>query len=494
MTLQVYEEIWKTADKCIEDACNALGMSAVRPATIQDAVAINSLPWHRKALVDISKTECGVACGSGTMLNVRHFRVREDKPAVTIKEASKGVYVLQNDQLTVRVENGYITSLCDRVNKREVIASGGKANRFVIFDDKPLYWQAWDVEVYHLDTRRELPNGESSISEELPHRVSLSTTTRISSRSSLRSTISLSAAIDGQPSAVVCTAEVDWHETMKFLKVEFPVDVTNTEASYETAFGLVRRPTHYNTSWDMAKFEVCCHRFADLSEHGYGVSILNDSKYGFATCGNIMRLSLLRSPKAPDAHADMGTHSIRYAILPHAGSLGPLTVRAAAEFNSPLRLASAPGAYDRLLDFGAGVAPVSLRGDASLVLDTVKRGEDDEDVVAGLSKHDVLLPPKKGRRVVLRVYDSLGGTGRGTIETVWDLKAVHKANLLEDEEDEIEFESIDVAAVHQHDHDDDDDDPRIEEALASAVTGGGGARFEIRLRPFEVATYVLTLA
>ena len=101
-------------------------------------------------------------------------------------------------------------------------------------------------------------------------------------------------------------SEVEWRETMKFLKVEFPVDIMNTEASYETQYGVIRRPTHYNTSWDMAKFEVCSHKWADLSENGYGVSILNDSKYGFATSGNMMRLSLLRAPKAPDAHADMG--------------------------------------------------------------------------------------------------------------------------------------------------------------------------------------------
>ena len=89
------------------------------------------------------------------------------------------------------------------------------------------------------------------------------------------------------------------------------------KASYESQFGIVKRPTHYNTSWDHAKFEVVCHKWADLSEFGYGVSILNDSKYGFATLGNVMRLSLLRSAKAPDEHADMGRHIIRYALLPH---------------------------------------------------------------------------------------------------------------------------------------------------------------------------------
>src|ERR1700712_3733084 len=91
----------------------------------------------------------------------------------------------------------------------------------------------------------------------------------------------------------------------------------------------------------MAKFEVCCHKFADLSEHGYGVSILNDSKYGFATCGNLMRLSMLRAPKAPDAHADMGRHHIRWAILPHEGILSSTTIRTAYNFNNPIKLVEA---------------------------------------------------------------------------------------------------------------------------------------------------------
>src|ERR1700709_1291475 len=88
----------------------------------------------------------------------------------------------------------------------------------------------------------------------------------------------------------------------------------------------------------MAKFEVCCHKWADLSEAGYGVSILNNSKYGFATIGGLMRLSLLRAPKAPDAHADMGRHHIQYAIFPHAGALDHRTIRAGYNFNTPLQL------------------------------------------------------------------------------------------------------------------------------------------------------------
>jgi alpha-mannosidase len=200
----------------------------------------------------------------------------------------------------------------------------------------------------------------------------------------------------------------------------------------------------------MAKFEVCCHKFADLSEHGYGVSILNDSKYGFATVGNLMRLSLLRAPKAPDAHADMGRHHIRWGILPHQGELSSTTVRMAYNFNNPLKLVVAPKGFDS----SRVENPIKLTGNPSLILDAVKRGEDDEDVSRGE------LLTKKGKSVILRIYDSLGGTSKGTIETTLDVKKVWKTNILEDDEDELTIEK---------------------------------GKINITLRPFEVATFRLRL-
>lgn len=200
----------------------------------------------------------------------------------------------------------------------------------------------------------------------------------------------------------------------------------------------------------MAKFEVCCHKFADLSEHGYGVSIMNDSKYGFATCGNLMRLSLLRAPKAPDAHADMGRHHIRWAILPHQGDLSSTTVRTAYNFNNPLKLLQA----SKTIEVSAFSTPIKLTGNPSLVLDTIKRGEDDEDVSRGE------LPKRKGKSVILRIYDSLGGTSKGTIETSLEVKKAWKTNILEDDEDEV-----------------------------TVVKG----KIDIILRPFEVATFRLQL-
>jgi alpha-mannosidase len=306
--MQLYAEVFKTGEKVVLEAMKELGFDDETRGS-ENLVALNTLPWARSEMVKMPiVSEKPKYCLGTSDMGIGSVQpLSAATPATaSIKETKKGVYELDNSRFKVEIADGVITSLYDKTAKREVIAKGGKANQLVIFDDKPLYWQAWDVEVFHLESRKELTPSSSKILESGPHRVSVVTETRISEESWAKTTISLSATADDNSAAVEIEAEVEWKESMKFLKVEFPVDIVNTEASYETQYGIVRRPTHYNTTWDMAKFEVCCHKWADLSESGYGVSILNDSKYGFATVGNLMRLSLLRAPKAPDAHADMG--------------------------------------------------------------------------------------------------------------------------------------------------------------------------------------------
>jgi len=163
-----------------------------------------------------------------------------------------------------------------------------------------------------------------------------------------------------------------------------------------------------------------------------------------------MRLSLLRAPKAPDAHADMGRHNIRWAILPHQGNLGSTTVRSGYNFNNPLRLVQAPKAFDA----SAFSSPIKVTGDSSLILDTVKRGEDDSDV----SRGDLAV--RKGKSVILRIYESLGGTSKGAIETTLDVKKVWKTSILEDDGAELKIAK---------------------------------GKVDIKLKPFEVATFRLQL-
>ncbi|USW54156.1 Putative glycoside hydrolase family 38 domain, galactose mutarotase-like domain superfamily [Septoria linicola] len=431
-----YAKVFETGKKVLKDALKTLGFKDDDSSDCAaPPVAINTLGWQRHAKI-LPSVERSQVSQLPAVVGQQEERPRGwgwCAKAATVTETGDGAFVLQNEKLAITVADGVITSLYDKAAEREVLPKGGKANQLVLFDDKPLYWQAWDVEVFHLESRQELKaTGKTEITEQSGHRVAVTTKTQISQESWIKTTIALSATTHpDETSYVEVDAEVEWHETMKFLKVEFPTTITNTEASYETQFGIVRRPTHYNTTWDMAKFEVCCHKWADLSEHGYGVSILNDSKYGFATTGKLMRLSLLRAPKAPDAHADMGRHHMKWAVLPHSGPLDERTVRAAAEFNNPMTLHKHSDVKSIESLFTA--FKLTPNSSPSLVIDTIKRGEDDEDASNGD------LPAKEGRHVIVRVYDSLGGTSRGTI-ALGPVKVhkVWKTNILEDEGEEVE--------------------------------------------------------
>jgi alpha-mannosidase len=449
---ELYAKVFETGRKVLKDATHALGFTDDTNAT---PLALNTLGWERNELSTGSEgSPRGAYRIIGQPANALTNYVSED--AVDVVEQVDGVFVLENTNLKVKVKDGVVVSLFDKQAGRESIPKGAKANQFVIFDDKPLYWQAWDVEVFHLESRKELhASSNTTITSDKKHHASVTTTTKISDRSWIKSTITLIA----DSSYVEVSAEVEWHETMKFLKVEFPTNLVNTEASYETQYGIVRRPTHYNTSWDMAKFEVCCHKWADLSENGYGISVLNESKYGFAVCGSLMRLSLLRAPKAPDAHADMGRHHIRWAILPHQGSLSSTTVRAGYEFNHPMTVHHHPA--PRTLTDLMTAFKLLESSNPSLIVDCIKRAEDDADATNGW------LPAKSvkkssDRHVVLRVYDSLGGRSRGTIGfgPVKVAKA-WKCNVLEDELEEVKI---------------------------------GNDGLEIELRAFEVATFKFLLA
>jgi alpha-mannosidase len=196
--------------------------------------------------------------------------------------------------------------------------------------------------------------------------------------------------------------EVDWWEQQVLLKVAFPVAVRSTRATYEIQFGSIERPTHWNTSWDYARFEVVGHKWADLSEGGYGVSLLNDCKYGHDIKGNTLRLTLLKSAVSPDAGADKGRHEFIYSLLPHEGDWRQGgTVREAYHLNYPLA-ARVVGRQAGALPAGAlqaGALPAgALPAEASfasvdahhVMIETVKAAEDEDE---------------RGRAWIVRVYD-----------------------------------------------------------------------------------------
>lgn len=469
----IYHDIYKRAQELTKSAFKALGLDDTPEIYngTQELVAINTMPWGRtevveadasivplnashhqqlitseegsKALVIMHSDDTGLASPVTTESNVG---------SVSVKKVADNVYEMENEVLRVKVDGGHVTSLYDIKHDRELIPEGQAGNRFVLFNDEPLYWQAWDTELYSLDTFKEVGKGEVKISKAGPLRAELEVCHKISEESSIVSKISLdvftgdrlgSNAGTTLVSQLKFECEVEWHENCKFLKVEFPVDIVCDTASYETQFGLVKRPTHFNTSWDVAKFEVCGHKWADLSEYSHGVALLNDCKYGYSIHGQVMRLSLLRSPKAPDAHADMGHHSFVYSVIPHEGGVNHEIVQAGYNLNHPLKTL-----YKDEETFGAAVvgkgkevvSAIRAKGDAGLVLSTIKRFEDDAEV------HYGGLPVRsKKASVIVRIYESLGGKARGHIlvdERALNGKTVgkvFKTNLLEDDIEEIEI-------------------------------------------------------
>ncbi|KAG1674212.1 hypothetical protein FOA52_013832 [Chlamydomonas sp. UWO 241] len=286
-------------------------------------------------------------------------------PSCPAVAAGGRYYVLYNDSVAACFDSsGRLAQLFDRSELRALVpAGGGPGNRYVMFEDMPTFWDAWDLEVTHLDKGWDagragdaqaaqqpqqqqqqqqqasrypspVPGARVEVVEAGPLRGLLRVCFDLSPTSSIEQTISLTQLSARLEFEVV----IDWAEDRRCLKVEFPTALMADTATYETQYGLVTRPTHANTSWDWAKFEVCAHRFADLSEPDYGVALLNDCKYGYATHGGTMRLTLLRSPKCPDPTTDIGRHVVRYALLPHCGGgvRAGGVVAAAARFNCAL--------------------------------------------------------------------------------------------------------------------------------------------------------------
>lgn len=273
--------------------------------------------------------------------------------------------------------SGQIVRLYDRVARREVLAPGAAANALQVFENKPLRGDAWGIELYYLEKCRLVTN---LVSREVIECGPLLTTVRFK-WTFQRSSIEQDVTFHATSPRIDFETRVDWREQEQLLKVAFPVDVRAREATYDIQFGNLKRPTHWNTSWDFARFEVVGHQWADLSENGYGVSLLNDCKYGYDIRDNVLRLSLINSPVFPDLQADQGEHHFTYSLLPHAGDC--FSGRASQEawsLNQPLMVA-----VDRRLAFSTGEL---FHIDSDQVqVDAVKKAEEEDAIILRLHEY-----------------------------------------------------------------------------------------------------------
>jgi alpha-mannosidase len=289
---------------------------------------------------------------------------------------------LENATLRVTIgADGSIASIVHKPSAREALTGEGSA-LYIYPVDKPRAWDAWDIDGDYMERAVRLAKPESiAVTEQGPDRAAVRITHRYRD-STVVQTVSLAA--NGR--RVDVATDIDWHERRTMLRVETDVAVRAAEVTYECAFGVVKRPTHGNTSWDQAMFEVPGHRFADMAETGFGLALLNDAKYGHSARGNRLGLSLVRSPVYPDPIADEGAQSFTYSLMPHAGAWHEAGVREEAEaLNQPLLTLAASGLAP------ATMQPLKLTG-LPVALSALKSAEE-------------------GDGIILRVYEPAGARG-----------------------------------------------------------------------------------
>lgn len=394
-------------------------------------VVFNALPHARRALIDTPGGPVPVAVPP-----VGFRTVEAVEPADEVGTVQVGPDWLSNEHLLVRWDDrGLLTSIWDRDAEREVLAEGAVGNVLQLHRDEPNDHDAWDIDRFALDEVSSVEQlDQVEVVEDHPHRGRVRIV-RSFGRSRIEQTLELTS---GSRRLDVHNV-VDWQERHVLLKVAFPVAVHAAAATFEVQFGHVQRPTHVNTSWDRSRFEVMAQRWADLSETGYGVALLNDSKYGYDVRGNVLRLSLLRSPTSPDPEADRGVHTFTYALYPHRG--GPQlagVVEAAAELNEPVTvLATDP--HPGELPPAASLLSVDRPG---VAVSAVKRTDDGDG------------------RLVVRLVEDRGQRGEATLSLAGGVLRADRVDLLE--------RPLEALEVHD-----------------GAVT--------VPLRPFEVVTLRLQL-
>ncbi len=451
-----YGQVFKLGNDCLEQSLAALAGSAAAQGEGIPYLVFNSLGWTRNEIVYIGVNEeqghFAAFDQDGARLESDLMRDGAESGKLTLAVSVKSIPAFGYTTIWLRASQqaemgtaypaklddkwetphyviefnkaGEIIRWYDKSAGRELILAGEKANEFQLFFDKPLSWDAWDI-----DPRFEAQRAGSVrlLSKEVVVQGNAQDVLRFKWQLS-RSVIVQHIIFYHDQKRVDFKTTVDWQEEHKLLKVAFPVDIVAGKATYEIPFGALERPTHTNTSWEQAQYEVCGHRFADLSEGNYGVSLLNDCKYGYDIKGSTIRLSLLRAPRWPDLTADQGEHEFTYSLYPHEQDWrSGHVVRSALELNHPVRVAEGRA--------GTAAEADRLGGQGSMLPSRL-------ELVPFESKHvilDTIKAAERGEGMIFRLYESAGGREQVTLRLPGDAKEAFIVNLLEEELQRLEI-------------------------------------------------------
>lgn len=315
---------------------------------------------------------------------------------------------MENDFFKIAFDShGRMTRLYDKAENRDVLQRGKPGNVIQLFEDRPHLHDAWDFDHNYERTMWE-PGKATSIEvvEHGPVRAVVRVV-RATERSTIRQDITVYAHLP----RIDFFTRVDWREQHVLMKVAFPVNIRSSRATYEIQYGTIERPTHHNTPADRAKYENTALRWIDLSEGDYGVTLLNDCKYGHDVRDNVLRMSLLRSSTDPDPVADQGKHEFTYSLYPHAWDWRNGAVRQGLDLNTPFVV--------RQTQSARGVLP------AVEAFATVDR---DHVVVDWIKKHE------DSNAVIVRLYEAHGQRGKATITFSRKPRRVCECDLMEEKD------------------------------------------------------------
>jgi alpha-mannosidase len=386
-----YARVAKEVEAITAEAVAALGTGETR--------VFNTSPVDRAEVV---RTSVGIPMYAEVPANGSALLDAGEPP----QPVSVDGRVLDNGLVRVELaEDGTLASVRDLTADREVLAD--KGNLLRLHSDLPNYWDAWDIDKHYKNRYTDLLDAESvTVVEDGPLLGALKVERAFGKGSRIVQTITVRAG----SRRIDVETEIDWHEAEKILKAAFPVDIRAPHSSAEIQFGHVQRPTHTNTSWESARFEVYGHRWVHIAEPGYGVAVINDSTYGHDVSRTVredggttttVRLSLVRAPRVPDPEADQGKHRFTYALLPGASIEDAIAEGYA--LNLPLRVADSAGPAEPV---------VSVDGEG-VTIEAVKLADD------------------ASGDVVVRLYESRGGRGTGTLRTGFPLAGAQVTDLLE---------------------------------------------------------------
>ncbi len=431
-SLEQYDEIRKSGKHLRETALKAIhkhtggDLLLANPTsfTFNGVVAWDGQLEEGQQIIDADGNYIpSQATTSGTLLNIQNMAphsmaslriVGEDIPD-NDHPLSVSKSHLENSVIRVEFDtNGDITRIYDKQSAREVLSSGAIANQFQAFEDRPMDWDAWDIDIYYED-KMWLSDPATNI--EIIEQGALSVALKIE-RQILNSPYTQIISLCVDSPQITINTTIDWQERHILLKTAFPVDILSDKATYEIQWGNVERPTHRNTSWDWARFETVAQKWVDLSEGGYGVSLINDCKYGHDIHGNIMRISLLRGSTYPDETADLAQHTFTYAIRPHHDDWRNGTIPAAYHLNNPPIIFQP---QDPAPMTNPALDSLVTVDQSHVIIETVKQAED-------------------GNGIIVRLYDSHRRRGHVQLTSAFDIASANVTNLLEEVSEDVELQ------------------------------------------------------